>query len=702
MKQILQNLKTGEVTLPDLPVPKVSRGQILIQTKKSLVSLGTEKMLLEFGKASFIGKALAQPDKVKQVWNKLKTDGLTPTLDAVFRKLDTPLPLGYSNMGVVLEVGEGVQSLSPGDRVISNGPHAEVVCVPENLCAKVPDNVSDEEATFTVLGSIGLQGIRLLNPTLGETFVVQGLGLIGLLSVQILQAHGCRVIGLDLDPQKVALAKQFGAQAYDISQTDPIALLEQLTDGVGVDGVLICASTKSNGPIETAPKVCRKRGRVVLVGVVGLELNRTDFYQKEISFQVSCSYGPGRYDENYEKKGLDYPIGFVRWTEQRNFQAVLDLLHTGKLKVGPLIHQRTPFDESPSLYQQITEDPHGLGFILDYPQEKIEIKRRVTLSNVTQKKAPASVGMIGAGNFAGAQLISAFKKSGAKLSGIASKTGVSGHHQGEKWGFEFSTTDYQEFLRDDKINTVVITTRHSSHGNLALEALKAGKNVFVEKPLALSSSELDALETYFAEQAQQNKAVPHLMVGFNRRFSPLTQKAKAILGHYPGVKSFVMTVNAGHIPADHWTQDPEVGGGRLLGEGCHFIDLMRFLSGSEIEKSQIVYGDLKTKDTFSLILKFKNGDIGTLHYLSQGPKELPKEKLEIYFSQKALILDNFRSLQGFGLPEFSKMKLADQDKGHDEEIRQFIHGVEKAGESPIPLHEMFEVSRVAVELSMKG
>jgi len=696
MKQILQNLKTGEISLPEVPVPKVGSGSVLIQTKKSLISLGTEKMLLEFGKSSWLGKAIQQPEKVKQVLNKVKTDGVMPTIEAVFNKLDTPLPLGYSNVGIVQDIASNIRGFKVGDRVVSNGAHAELVCVPRNLVAKIPDNVDDETASFTVVSAVGLQGIRLLDPTIGETMVVIGLGLVGLLSVQILKANGVKVIGIDLDPDKVKLAESFGAIGLNANDVDVVKSVLLQTNEDGADGVLICASTKSQSPIHQAPQMCRKRGRVVLVGVVGLELNRSDFYDKEITFQVSCSYGPGRYDQHYEQKGLDYPIGFVRWTEQRNFSAILQLMSEGKLNPKSLITSRNKFENAAEVYSGL-EDKNQLGILLEYPETVDLSLKTVRLKEIKGNGQKVKVGFVGAGSFAGASLISGFEKSGTHLKAIASQGGISGHHQGQKWGFESTTSDYKTLLSDQDINTIVVATRHNSHGNITLDALRAQKNVFVEKPLALTHQELDELERFFEKEPAQSI----LMVGFNRRFSPLVTKIKSLLTHATSPLAMIMTVNAGEIPKDHWTQDVEVGGGRLIGEACHFIDLLRFVADAKIKSSRVDYADVISKDTFSINLSFENGSVGTIHYFSNGSKDFPKERLEVFCEGKILSLDNFRSLEGFGFSGFSKMKLNKQNKGHLEEIQTFVDSIENQKKWPIPVNELFEVTRVSLDLAQQ-
>ncbi len=530
MKQLVQNLKTGETLLEDVPAPLVRRGQVLIQTSRSLVSLGTERMLVEFGRGNLVAKARQQPDKVRQVLEKIQADGLLPTLEAVFRRLDQPLPLGYCNVGTVLAVGEGIADLRIGDRVASNGPHAEVVCVPRNLVAVVPDSVSDDEAAFTVTGAIGLQGIRLLNPTLGETIVVVGLGLIGLLTAELLRLNGCRVVGIDTDETKLVVARQRGFVAFNSETggtsvgTDPVKAVLSLTNGVGADGVIIAASAKTDELIAQAARMSRKRGRIVLVGVVGLNLSRADFYEKELTVQVSCSYGPGRYDDAYEQQGHDYPLPFVRWTETRNFGAVLQLLANRQLDVKPYITEIVPFADYNRIYDRIGQTSRirgatppaaqaSIASLMRYP-ETVQLSPVIIRHDGPFAAGTGTVGLIGAGNFTGATLLPALRAAGAHLKSIASANGLNAALLAKKYGIAQSTTDYHQILQDPSIDLCVITTRHDSHARLTIEALRAGKHAFVEKPLVLYDHELAGVVD--AQQASGRR----VMVGFNRRFSP--------------------------------------------------------------------------------------------------------------------------------------------------------------------------------------
>jgi predicted dehydrogenase/threonine dehydrogenase-like Zn-dependent dehydrogenase len=712
LKQILQNLKNGTTVLVDVPCPQIKPEHNLIKTSTSLVSVGTERMLVEFGKAGFIEKAKQQPDKVRMVLDKIKTDGFLPTLEAVQAKLGQALPMGYCNAGKIIKAitsKSGPQSLSVGDRVLSNGNHAEIVCVPYNLCAKIPDGVSDEAACFTVIGAIGLQGIRLAQPTIGESFVVTGLGLVGLMTVQLLLAHGCRVLGVDFDSRKCQLAEQFGAETVDLSKGgDAIVAAEAFSHGRGVDGVLICASAKSSEPVHQAATMCRKRGRIILVGVVGLELSRADFFEKEISFQVSCSYGPGRYDPFYEEKGHDYPFGYVRWTEQRNFETVLNLMASGKLDVNPLISHRYSIDEALEAYKQL-DNKKALGIILSYDHGNISkdvAQRSVTLQTETNYTANDAVcGFIGAGNYASRVLIPAFKEGGAKLHTIITSGGVSAVHHGKKNGFSIASTDINTAYENKAINTVVIATRHNQHARQVCDALSAGKHVFVEKPLALNHAELDAIEkAYCAHNGSCS-----LMVGYNRRFAPHVIKMKQLLEQVRSPKVFIMTMNAGNIPAEHWTQDFEVGGGRIIGEACHYIDLMRCLAGSSISNYTatmlgVAPGIDIREDKATITLTFEDGSFGTIHYLANGGKAFPKERIEVFANDSVLQLDNFRKLTGFGWKNFKKEGLFRQDKGQKACVKAFVDGISSGKPSPIPFEELIEVSRITVRVaeSLRG
>jgi len=705
MKQILQNLSNGETSLFDVPCPKNINSSLLIATRKTVVSVGTERMLVNFGKASFINKAKQQPDKVKMVLNKVITDGLLTTVDAVRSKLDQPLPLGYCNAGVILD--SSIDGFEVGDRVVSNGNHAEVVRVPKNLCVKIPDDVGDESASFTVLGAIGLQGIRLIQPTMGECFVVTGLGLIGLLCVQMLRANGCRVLGIDFDSNKCDLARKFGAETVDLSKGEsPIIIAQGFSRGRGVDGVLITAATQSDEVMHQAAEMCRKRARIVLVGVVGLNLRRDDFFKKEITFQVSASYGPGRYDSFYEEEGNDYPVGFVRWTEQRNFEAVLDMMSSGVLDVKSVITHRFDIENAIDAYG-LLDNPDALGIVLNYPSQDREIltKSKIEL-NIQSPKVinPSSpcVGFIGAGNYASRTLIPAFKEAGAVLDTLVTSGGISGVHHGNKNQFATASTETNDLWNNDKINTVSIVTRHDAHAQQVVDALKSGKNVFVEKPLALTLDELNVIDKTYHEANKSNTV--RLMVGFNRRYAPHIVKMKELLTSHRSPKSIIITVNAGAIPSEHWVQSSLIGGGRIIGEGCHFIDLMRHLIGHKINGfTATMIGNVPgvevREDKASITLSFEDGSFGTIHYLANGGSAFPKERVEVFCDDAVLQMDNYRVLTGYGWPGFKKMKLFKQDKGQKACAKAFIESIANGKESPISYEEVMESSRVSIEVA---
>lgn len=663
-------------------------------------------MLVEFGRASLLEKARQQPEKVRMVLEKVRTDGLLATMDAVRSKLAQPIQLGYCNAGVVME--SGVDGISAGDRVVSNGPHAEVVLAPKNLCARIPDGVDDESAAFTVVASIGLQGVRILEPTIGECVVVTGCGLIGLLTVQLLRAQGCRVLAIDFDASKLALAASFGAETCNPGTgQDPVEAGMTISRGRGVDGVIITASTTSSDPVSQAARMSRKRGRIVLVGVTGLELNRADFYQKELRFQVSCSYGPGRYDPTYEEKGHDYPFGHVRWTEQRNLEAVLDLMQSGHLELTPLITHRFDLEQYDRAYEVVAGDEPSIGILLRYPSlggqsepssQTTRVRRASIGATVPGQPRSGVVGLIGSGNYAQAMLIPALEAAGADLHTVACHGGLSGVHAARRFGFRQTTTDSSSVFRDPEIDTIVIATRHNSHAGLAIEALNARKNVFVEKPLALTIEELEEIRRAHSAARDAGHRLL-LMVGFNRRFSPQIRRLKSLLESVKTPKAFVMTVNAGAIPEDHWTQDPHIGGGRILGEACHFIDLLRHLSSSPILRWQVGRMQARPADTVTISLSFEDGSLGSIHYLANGSKAFPKERLEVFAGGRVIQVDNFRRMTGYGWPGFSRMNLWRQDKGHRACAAAFLDAVRSGSDSPIPIDEIFEVSEVTVAIA---
>ncbi len=690
MKQIIQSFKTGATLLEEVPAPIVKKGSVLIQTTKSLVSLGTERMLVEFGKSNLLSKARQQPDKVKQVLDKIKTEGLLPTVEAVFKKLGEPLPLGYCNVGNVIAVGEGVSEFKVGDRVASNGQHAEFVCIPKNLVAHIPDNVSDEEASFTVIGAIGLQGLRLLKPTLGETIVVTGLGLIGLITAQLLIANGCKVIGVDIDDTKLELAKKWGVIPVNPLQNDVVKFVENKTNGIGADGVIITASAKSNEIISQAAQMSRKRGRIILVGVIGLNLSRAEFYEKELSFQVSCSYGPGRYDENYENKGQDYPLPFVRWTEKRNFEAVLEAINAGSLKVKKLISEEVELKDYLKIYGEIGSSK-SIASILNYDTEKAKTPSSVIqISNSKFEGQNGIIGIIGAGNFTKMTMLPALKKAKANIKYIASQGGVTGTSIAKKYGITNSTTNYKEILKDSEVDVVIISTRHNSHAKFSIEILEADKHVFVEKPLALNIDELEKIIL------AKNKSQKTLTVGFNRRFSPHALKMKQLLGDTQ--MNVIATMNAGFIPNNVWVHDRLVGGGRIIGEACHFIDLITFLTGSKVVEvcmNAMGINPEENTDNASILLKYENGSTGVINYFANGSKSYSKERVEVYSQERTLVMDNFRTTKGYGFKGFTKLKTR-LDKGHNNQFTLLNKVIKNGGQPLIPFEEIVNTTKASL------
>lgn len=689
MKQIIQDLKSGATILEEVPAPQVKAGYVLIKTTRTLVSLGTERMLVEFGRANLVDKARQQPDKVKQVLDKIKTDGMIPTLEAVFNKLNQPLPLGYCNVGKVVAVGKGVSEFSVGDRVASNGNHAEFVCVPKNLVAKIPDNVSDDEAAFTVMGSIALEGVRLLSVQLGEVIVVVGLGLVGLLAIQLLKANGCKVIGVDFDQQKVDLASKLGITAVNPSAgTDAVSFVEDFTSGVGADGVLITASSKSDSVIHEACEMCRKRGRIVLVGVVGLNMRRDDFYKKELTFQVSCSYGPGRYDEDYENRGIDYPLPYVRWTEKRNFETILGLLSDGSVDVKSLITDSYDLEDYDKIYGDMRKQG-SIASILRYSDEA-EHKESVSLATNGFKEGTGKIGIIGAGNYTSSTVIPALLKAGAHVKYISSRTnGLEAKNAAKKMKAETATTNYKAILSDPEVSMVICTTRHDAHAQMVCETLESGKSVFVEKPLCLNRDELERIiETYV--NAPEGVT---LTVGFNRRFSPFAQKMKKLLGDGP--KNIVATMNAGYIPPEMWVHDMETGGGRIIGEACHFIDLCSYLTDSRVKAvcvNALGNNPKENTDNMSILLKYADGSNAVINYFSNGSKSYPKEKVEVFYQNQVLVLNNWRLLEGFGFKNFRKMK-GRMDKGQETEFKLLTERSRIGGDPLIPFDSIVNTTK---------
>ncbi len=695
MKQVLQNIRNGRLSVIDCPAPMAQPGHVLIANSASLISAGTEKMVMELAGKSLLGKARERPDHVRRVLEKVRNEGLVNTVRAVREKLDEPMTMGYSSAGVVLACGSGVQNFKPGDRVASNGSHAEVVSVPVNLCAAVPENVFTDHAAFAVVGSIALQGIRLLDVEFGATVFVIGLGLVGQLAVSLLNASGCRVIGTDPDKAKCDLALKMGAA---IAQPGVSASrVEELTGGLGADAVLITASTKSNGPIELAAGAVRKRGRVVLVGVVGLELDRRPFYFKEAEFVVSCSYGPGRYDADYEQLGRDYPAAYVRWTEQRNIAAVLRAMSTAQLDVEPLISHRFSIDNAESAYEMIKNGTEPfLGVLLQYDTERNRQPQRTVVLNgrASPGGSPHSnhgartehgVGVLGAGNFARMVLIPKIVQcDGLAPIVLCSAGGVNAVHSGEKYGFQRASSDETEVFSAEDVSVVFALTQHHLHAGQVIKAIQSGKHVFVEKPLCLSLDELAAIEQSLLDAGD---AAPLVMVGFNRRFAPLAQKLKEVFNETQTPLTTTFRFNAGAIPSDHWTQQPERGGGRIIGEACHAIDFVTWLNGSPPVRvyAESVGGEnaaSMTDDQCFITIRHRNGSVSNVAYLAGGDKACPKERIEVFGGGVSAILEDFRRLTVFKRGRQTVEK-ARQDKGHAAEIKAFAEAI--FGEAPAPI-----------------
>ena len=702
-------MRDGKAVVAEVPSPAPRRGAALVRTAASLVSAGTERMVVEFAEKSLLGKARSRPDLVRQVLDKARREGVLPTIQAAFNRLDQPMALGYSSAGTILEVGEGLRGFRVGDRVACAGGgfavHAEVAVVPQNLLARLPNNVDFELAAFTTLGAIALHGFRLAQPQVGERVAVIGLGLLGLLAGGIAQAAGCAVFGVDLSPARVELARQMGAEAAQRADAEAAGLA--FTQGRGFDAVLICADARSNDPIELAGLLARDRGRVVAVGAVGLNIPRKVYYEKELTFLVSRSYGPGRYDPAYEEGGQDYPAGYVRWTEGRNLEAVVDLLGSGRLDVRPLISHRFPIEEAASAYELITgkRGEPFLGVLLTYPQDAQAVPaRRVEFPGSAATHIPAGeavLGVLGAGNYATSTFLPAVQKSGgAVLAGVASATGLSARHAAQKFGFRFATSDEAEILADPQINVVAVLTRHNQHARQVLQALRAGKHVYCEKPLAINEAELEEISA-----ALRDEPLPLLTVGFNRRFAPLARSLKSVLERRAEPLAAHYRVNAGLLPLSHWTQDPAVGGGRIIGEGCHFVDFLTYLVGrppSRVEAQALPDAGRYRQDNVLVTLTFPDGSLGTLAYLANGDKAVPKERVEVFCGGTVAVLDDFRRLEvtANGKRQVSGSPLG-QDKGHQAAWANFLACVRQGGLPPIPYAELIAVTRATFEVVEK-
>jgi polar amino acid transport system substrate-binding protein len=692
MKQVLQNRKTGRPFVGQVPVPALQRGRVQVRTIASLISAGTERTAVELVSKGLVQEARERPDLVKAVVAKVKNEGLLNTFTAVRDKMAASQALGYSAAGIVTAVAEAVTEFQIGDRVACAGvgfaSHAEVLSVPKNLCVHLPEQVSFEEGAYGTLGAIALQGVRLAEPTLGESVVVIGLGLVGQLTIQLLKANGCRVFGLDLDPARVALARELGADRAEISDDATPDSIHTWTTGRGADAVLITAATDSNQPLELAAKISRSKGRVIVVGMTGLDIPRAPFFSRELKLMISMSYGPGRYDPEYEEKGHDYPIGYVRWTEKRNIESFLELVGAKRVNVDRLTTHRFPIEEAERAYQLISGDSTEsyLGVLLNYDRNA-EINTRVSLEATPKPRRAEKrivLGVIGAGGYVPAMLLPHFKTEGAEFRSIATRSGVTAHDVGKRFGFKEAVSSAQQILADPQVNLVVIGTRHDLHADLARQALERDKHVFVEKPLALNDEQLDEV------LAAAENSRGHLMVGFNRRFSPLAQQAKSVFAKRDTPLSILYRVNAGYVPKEHWTQDPVEGGGRVVGEVCHFVDLMQFFTDAPpvsvyAESVSAKSPNVIDADSVFITLRFADGSNGVIAYLSEGDKSLPKERVEIFGDGKCFVLDDFR--QG---------KV--QDKGQRTQVQRICASVREGGPAPISLDELAATTRATFRI----
>jgi predicted dehydrogenase/threonine dehydrogenase-like Zn-dependent dehydrogenase len=696
MKQLLQNMKNGQTTVEDVPIPAPRAGMALVKVAASLVSAGTERMLVEFAEKNLVGKARSRPDLVRQVLDKAKREGLVPTVQAAFNRLDQPMSLGYSSAGTIVALGKNMRGFKVGQRVACAGlnyaVHAEYNLVPRNLLTPIPKKVDFESASFTTLVAIAMQGFRLAVPQIGENVAVIGMGLLGLLTAQIAAAAGCRVLGIDVDSNKIRLASSLGLEA--VARQGAESAAQTFTTNCGFDAVIVCAATTSNDPVELAGAIARDRGRVVATGAVGLTIPRKVYYEKELSFINSRSYGPGRYDPSYEENGVDYPIGYVRWTEGRNMESGLQLMAEGKLKVQPLISHRIPIEQAADAYDVITgkKKESFLGVVLTYGENKEERGKKIEFPSIGNRKSEiVNLGVLGAGNFANAVLLPAIKKAGdISLVGVASAGGMHAQISGKKFGFQYAASTDEEIINDPNINAIAILTRHDTHADLVVKALKAGKNVFVEKPLAITSNQLSVISKQLLKTENC-----YLMTGFNRRFSPLAQSLSSFLTPRNEPLHIHYRVNAGYIPLNHWTQDEVIGGGRIIGEGCHFIDLITFLVGAapvSVTANALPDNGKYREDNVSLTLTFPDGSIGVVDYLANGDKSFPKERVEVFCAGAIAVLDDFRILQTVRDGKKKEERRA-QDKGWTNEWKAFAKSIREGGAPPIPYEQLIGVTR---------
>jgi polar amino acid transport system substrate-binding protein len=686
MKQLIQNFKTGELYVDDIPIPSISSGMVLVKNEYSLISAGTERGTVKVGNASLLGKAKQRPDLVAQVLQNIKKEGFSATISKVKTKLDSLKALGYSTSGIVIASMDTNGVFKPGDRVACAGQdyasHSEVVAVPQNLVTKLPDGVTFEEASFTTLGAIAMQGVRQAEPKLGERVCVIGLGLLGQITCQILRANGCAVFGIDLSDYLVKLAEDISVdKALNRNDSNLISACDNFTKGYGFDSVIITAAAPSNDPVELSSEILKKKGRVIIVGAVKMDLQRDPhFYRKELELRMSCSYGPGRYDVNYEEQGHDYPFSYVRWTEQRNMEAFIDLLSRKSINVKPLITQVFDITEAKKAYDIIlgkVKEKH-IGILLKYNADDSVNRTLIQIKNNSINSV--NVGFIGAGSFAQSYLIPNVKTWGASIDGVVTSRGITSKNVADKFGFNFCSTDSNDVIGNKEINTVFIATPHSSHAGLVIKTLESGKPLFVEKPLALNIDQLNSVIEAKSNHPQQ------LLVGFNRRFAPVCQAIKSEFKNISEPLVVNIRVNAGLIPREHWTQQAEVGGGRIIGEICHFIDLMQYFTDSEpvrvfAESINTINTKITSEDNLAVVVKFADGSVGNLTYLANGDKALPKERIEVFGAGRVGIINDFRD--GIMIRNGKTIKLKSSGKGHKEEINAFLNAVKEGKESPI-------------------
>lgn len=695
MKQVIQNYRTGVLEIVEVPPPRVRAGTVLVRNLCSVVSSGTERMVVDMARKSLVGKALARPDLVRRVLDKVRADGILEAFEQVRHRLDTPVALGYSSAGEVIAAGDGVLGFSAGDRVACGGQgvatHSEVVCAPETLVTAVPPGLEPAEAAFGMVGAIALHAVRLLRVEPGDFVGVVGLGLLGLLAAQILKASGCRVLGIDISPDRVGRARDLGVEfAVCQGESDPLARMQAATGGRGADGVVIMAATPSDEPIELAAKLCRERGRIVATGLVGLSIPRQLFFEKELEFMVSRASGPGLYDPDYEKHGRDYPYAYARWTHARNMGQFLHMVSAGQVRVGPLISHRFKIEQAAEAYAALDADgsARAIGVVLNYHASAEVGPSRVRLRPESRRAAKGRVrlGVIGAGLFARTTLLPELARLGrAELRTIAAASGASAHHAARKFGFTYATTDAQEIIADPEVDCVVILTRHNLHARYVVQALAAGKDVFVEKPLALTREELEEIVAAWRDSPGR------VIVGFNRRHSPHAAAARRFLSARSGPAVIACRVNAGEVPAGSWVNDPVEGGGRILGEACHFVDLVQFLSNALVVRVEAAAPGQQALgrgvEDMVATLELSDGSVGSMVYTVRGHRSLEREKIEIFSQGSACVIENFRATRFFGVNRSRDVRTWRQDRGHRSELRALTDVLARGGSAPVRFAE---------------